>query len=299
MKLMVFDVGGTAIKYSVMDETLERRESGSVPTPMSSQEEFVEVIGRLFDLHKGEVQGIAMSLPGFIDSERGLCLGGGALLYNRGQDVAGPLAERTGVSVRIANDGKCAALAELRDGALKGCRNAGVYILGTGVGGGVIVDGKVISGVHGTAGEYSFMRFQYDRWEDPESTVGISCSTTGLLNRYKKLRGIAEEEGIDGRLFFDRVNGGEPEAVEALRDFSRLVAKNIADLTILLDMERVAVGGGISAQPVLLEALKRELDDLYADSGLYFDPGLPKPELVRCRFGSEANQVGAYLYYEA
>ena len=95
------------------------------------------------------------------------------------------------------------------------------------------------------------------------------------------------------------MNGGEPEAVEALRGFSRLVAKNIADLTILLDMERVAVGGGISAQPVLLEALKRELDDLYADSGLYFDPGLPKPELVRCRFGSEANQVGAYLYYEA
>ena len=64
-------------------------------------------------------------------------------------------------------------------------------------------------------------------------------------------------------------------------------------------MERIAVGGGISAQPVLLETLKRELDELYADPGLYFDPGLPKPELVRCRFGSEANQVGAYLYYEA
>ena len=299
MARMVFDVGGTAIKYSVMDETLKRRHSGEVPTPLDTQEHFFAVIEEIYRRYEAETDGIAMSLPGFINTETGYCSGGGHLTFNHRRSIAPELSAICGCPVKIANDGKCAALAELRLGSLKGCRNAGVYIFGTGVGGGVIVDGKVISGVHGTAGEYSFMRVQYDKWEDPENTVGITCSTTGLLNRYKRLRGIAEEKGIDGRLFFERVNGGEPEAVEALRGFSRLVAKNIADLTILLDMERVAVGGGISAQPVLLEALKRELDDLYADSGLYFDPGLPKPELVRCRFGSEANQVGAYLYYEA
>ena len=141
MKLMVFDVGGTEIKYSVMDESLERRESGSVPTPMGSQEEFFDVLCGLYEPHKGEVEGIAMSLPGFIDSERGICLGGGALRYNQGKKVAGPLSERTGVPVHIANDGKCAALAELRDGALRGCRNASVYIIGTGVGGGLIING--------------------------------------------------------------------------------------------------------------------------------------------------------------
>ena len=115
---------------------------------------------------------------------------------------------------------------------------------------------------------------------------------------FKKIRGLAEDEAIDGRLFFARVSEGEKEAVEALNGFCRLVAKHITDMTILLDMERVAIGGGISAQPVLLATLKRELDELYSHFGLYFDPGLPKTELVRCRFGSEANQVGAYLYYE-
>ena len=59
------------------------------------------------------------------------------------------------------------------------------------------------------------------------------------------------------------------------------------------------IAAGISAQPVLLTTLQRALDDLYEHSGIYFDPGLPKTELVRCRFGSEANQVGAYLYYES
>ena len=140
MKLMVFDVGGTEIKYSVMDESLERKCSGSVPTPMDSREEFFDVLCGLFEPHRGEVEGIAMSLPGFIDSEKGICLGGGALRYNHGKEVARPLSERLGVPVHIANDGKCAALAELREGALKGCQNASVYIIGTGVGGGLIIN---------------------------------------------------------------------------------------------------------------------------------------------------------------
>ena len=97
MKLMVFDVGGTEIKYCVMDESLVREEAGSVPTPMSTQEEFFDLLCSLYEPHRGKVEGIAMCLPGFIDSENGRCLGGGALRYNHGKEVAGPLSERTGV----------------------------------------------------------------------------------------------------------------------------------------------------------------------------------------------------------
>ena len=298
MARMVFDVGGTAIKYSVMDETFTGRHSGQVPTPLDTQEHFFAVIEEIYRRYEAEVDGIAMSLPGFINTETGYCGGGGHLRFNHRRSIAPELSAICGCPVKIANDGKCAALAELKLGSLKGCRNAGVYIFGTGVGGGIIVDGKVISGTHGTAGEYSFMRLYHDNWDDPESTVGILCSTTGLLTRYKRIRGLAQDEEVDGRRFFARVNEGEPEAAEALSGFCRLVAQNIIDLTVLLDMERVAIGGGISAQPVLLETLQREMDELYSHASLYFDPGLPKPELVRCRFGSEANQVGAYLYYE-
>ena len=71
MKLMVFDVGGTEIKYCVMDESLVREEAGSVPTPMSSREEFFDLLCSLYEPHRGEVEGIAMCLPGFIDSDTG------------------------------------------------------------------------------------------------------------------------------------------------------------------------------------------------------------------------------------
>ena len=297
MKLMVFDVGGTEIKYSVMNETLVRKDSGSVPTPMTNQEDFIETLYALYAPHKDEVEGIAMSLPGFIDSENGVCLGGGALQYNKGQQVAAPLSRRAGCSVHIANDGKCAALAELKSGALKGCRNASVYIIGTGVGGGLIIGGEVLNGSHFTAGEYSFLRLSNADWDDPGTTAGMLCSTTGLMDLNRRMTSFSTQPLLNGRQFFDKVNAGDPLSMKVLEKFCRQVAMHIANLTILLDLEKVAIGGGISRQPILTETIRKCLDELYSNPGLYFDPVLPKAEVVPCRFGSEANQVGAYYYY--
>ena len=72
MKVMVFDVGGTGIKYSVMDEQLNRTDTGSTPTPADSQEHFLNTLREIYLPHKDEVDGIALSLPGFIDAERGV-----------------------------------------------------------------------------------------------------------------------------------------------------------------------------------------------------------------------------------
>ena len=298
MKLMVFDVGGTEIKYSVMDETLARNESGSVPTPMTSREDFFEVLRGIYEPHKGEVEGIAMSLPGFIDSENGFCRGGGALRYNHGKEVAKPLSDLTGCPVHIANDGKCAALAELRDGALKGCQNASVFIIGTGVGGGLIIDGRILNGKHFTAGEFSFMRVSNADWDDPGTTSGIVCSTTGLLDLNRRYNNFSWDPLLNGKQFFDKVAAGDHGAKVVLDKFCKQVAMQITNLTILLDLEKVAVGGGISKQPILIETIRKHVDDMYDNPGPYFDPGLPKPEVVPCRYGSEANQVGAYYYYQ-
>ena len=146
MKVMVFDVGGTGIKYSVMDEQLNRTDTGSTPTPADSQEHFLNTLREIYLPHKDEVDGIALSLPGFIDAEQGVVKGGGApsLAYNVGTPVGPRLAEVCGCRVWIENDGKAAAIAELERGVLKGCRNAAVFIIGTGVGGAEYICLKVI-----------------------------------------------------------------------------------------------------------------------------------------------------------
>ena len=82
MKIMVFDVGGTEIKYSVMDEQMHRTNSGAVPTPQDTQAQFLDAVYRLYAPHKDEVSGIAMALPGFVDNRTGYVSNGGALLYN-------------------------------------------------------------------------------------------------------------------------------------------------------------------------------------------------------------------------
>lgn len=125
------------------------------------------------------------------------------------------------------------------------------------------------------------------------------CSTTGLMDLNRRMTSFSTQPLLNGRQFFDKVNAGDPLSMKVLEKFCRQVAMHIANLTILLDLEKVAIGGGISRQPILTETIRKWLDELYSNPGLYFDPVLPKAEVVPCRFGSEANQVGAYYYYRS
>ena len=281
MKIMVFDVGGTEIKYSVMDEQMHRTDSGAVPTPQDTQAQFLDAVYRLYAPHKDEVSGIAMALPGFVDNRTGYVSNGGALLYNTATPVGQLLAEKCGCPVILENDGKAAAMAELANGALKDCCNAAVFIIGTGVGGGIIANGQLVRGVHFTAGEYSFVNTNAEAWDAPDQNM--ACAP------------------LDGRSFFAAANAGEPEALEVLQRFCHAVAVQIYNLTVLLDVEKVAIGGGISKQPLLLESLRSAYNGLYASrAGQAYMEGLPRCQIVPCAFSSEANQVGvAAAYFEA
>ena len=218
-----------------------------------------------------------------------------------GTPVGPRLAEACGCWVWIENDGKAAAIAELERGVLKGCRNAAVFIIGTGVGGGLIIDGKLVRGRDCTAGEYSFMNTNADAWSDPTKSVACQCSTSGLLSGYRARKGLPADAPMDGRIFFEAVHAGESEANETLRSFCRAVAVQIYNLNVLLDLEKVAIGGGISKQPILVETLN-EVYEEYILRGHPFSEAqarcLPRPEIVPCRFLSEANQIGAFASYQ-
>lgn len=300
MKLMVFDVGGTEIKYCVMDEALNRTDVGSVPTPMTTIEEFIQTLVTLYTPHKDEVEGITMSLPGFIDVENGVVRGGGALLYNIGQPV-GPLLSKAcgGVRVVLENDGKAAAAAELASGSLKGCQNASVFIIGTGVGGGLIVDGKVVRGRDGIAGEFSFVNTDMNSWTDVNSTSAMQCSTVGLLNLYKAKMNLTEETPMNGRIFFNEVLAGNKDAMEVLKTFARAVAIQAHNLNVLLNIEKLAIGGGISKQPILIEKINEAYTELMKTYPMAAPAAaLPRPEIVACHYSSEANQIGAFFNYQ-
>lgn len=303
MKAMVFDVGGTEIKYSVMDDSMNYYESGSVPTPSDSQEHFLETMAEIYRPHRDEVDGIALSLPGFIDAEHGVVKGGGApsIVYNIGTPVGPRLAEKCGCKVWIENDGKAAAIAELQRGVLKGCSNAAVFIIGTGVGGGLIVNGQLVRGRDFTAGEYSFMNTNADEWRNGRKTMACQCSTTALLDAYRERKGLPADAPMNGRIFFDAANAGEPEALEVLEKFCFAVDVQIYNLSVLLNLEKVAIGGGISSQPLLIETLDRVYEEQILKGHPFSEEqarSLAHPEIVACAFHNKSNQIGALVSYQ-
>ena len=164
MKLAVFDIGGTEIKYSVMDEKFVCTRQGKTPTPNESQDALLARLKELYDEIGKDTEGIAVSMPGMIDSDNGYCRTGGMLVYNQDKYVALQISELCGCPVHIDNDGKCAAWAEYTVGSLAGCQNAAAFIIGTGVGGGLIIDGKLVRGKHFSAGEFSFVGRSLNEW---------------------------------------------------------------------------------------------------------------------------------------
>ena len=132
-------------------------------------------------------------------------------------------------------------------------------------------------------------------------TWPASAAPAICLNGTAPARHCRQDAPLDGRSFFAAANAGEPEALEVLRRFCHAVAVQIYNLTVLLDVEKVAIGGGISKQPLLLESLRSAYDGLYASrAGQAYMEGLPRCQIVPCAFSSEANQVGvAAAYFEA
>jgi len=286
-KYLALDVGGSAIKYALIQEDLKIITKSSVPTPMDTLENFIETIGKLYDQYVNEIEGIAISLPGIIDPERGYNYTGGALTYIEKLETVKVLQERCPINITIGNDAKCAANAEVGYGNLQDIQDGAVVILGTGIGGCLIKDHKVHIGKHFSAGEFSSIKTDF---HDPFNKGNEWCQRNGikgLLNRVQEK--LETEETYSGIEIFEMANNGNEKILEAIDQFALEVATQIFNVHIIFDCEKVAIGGGISAQPLLIETIKKQLDIIYDRLGFE----VHKPEIVPCLYRNDANLIGA------
>lgn len=296
VEFLVIDVGGTFIKYAVMNDEAEFIEKGKEKTPNDNIENFVDTIGKIFDKYKGRIKGIAMSMPGRIDSDRGYLYSGGALLYNNNKDMGKILGERYPVPISIENDGKCAALAEAWKGNLKDCDDGLVVVLGTGIGGGVIKNKRLHKGKHFVAGEFSFI-LTSDAVPDPQDKFANTWATRGGTNALCKMVADAKNlpvEEVDGYKAFEYINNGDEEAIEALNNYCYRMVIQLYNLQYIYDPEKIAIGGGISKQKVLIDSIRENIEKHAKDIA----PGiLLKPEIVPCKFFNDSNLIGALYNY--
>lgn len=294
-KILTVDVGGTFTKYAVArgKKTFKLDAKNKIPTEKKNHEEFLNSLAGIFK-SVGGAEGIAVSMPGLIDTFKGVCISSGALDFSNGHCVAEELQKICGVPVTVENDANCAALAEIKSGSLVGAKNAFVLVFGTAVGGAFVQNKKIYRGSHFCAGEVSFMLKSLNSKVADENFCGNNLGALAFQKSCAKILGRPPEE-VTGEMVFDLIDAKDKKMLAALKKFSRGVAVMIFNLQVLFDPEKFALGGGISERKIFIEAVQKELDALHKKFPAY----LPRPEVVACKYHNDANLFGAlYRFLE-
>lgn len=285
MKILVIDVGGTFIKNAVMNENAEILQRGEkIPTPLSSRADFFSAIKNIYLPVKDEVAGIALSLPGVIDSERGVCISSGALGYNNDCNIVEELQKICPTRITVENDANCAAIAEAKIGSLADVADGFVMIFGTSIGGAVIINHELHHGKHNLSGEVAAILAN-------NTNFHFLGSVTALLTEYAQIKNLSIEN-VTGEKFFQAVAENEKDALACFDKFTRHIATQIFNIQLLIDPEKVAIGGGISEQEIFIKTIREQLDKIY-ESHLDFPIKIPRLEIVPCKFRNDANLIGA------
>src|SRR5690625_821128 len=284
---IVFDIGGSAIKHGLITGEGEILHHDKVKTPRT-WEEMADIFDGIVTEHREEISGVAVSAPGRIDVEEGQIYFGGALPYLHGVNIKKHFKENYDLPASVVNDGKAARQAELWVGNLKGVENAESIVLGTGIGGAVIIDGKVVQGRLFMGGEFSSVM------PSEEPLIQNLAQTNSAVKFVAELAGIIGlEDKTDGKSVFEIINSRENEAVnEAFAAYCKRLAIFMCNLQSILDISHVVIGGGISDQPILIEELNRQYK-LIREEVPAFGGQFELLKIERCKYSSNANLLGA------
>lgn len=292
MILLAIDIGGTAVKLGLLreDGAILARTEASVcfdgyQTPILDT--VLLAAERFLQAQDTAVAGIGVSATGQIDTALGVVAGtNGKIPRYEGSEIKKALEARFAVPVWALNDANAAVLGECFLGAGKGYRDVLMVTLGTGVGGGLVLNRRVYGGARGFAGELGHFSLYQD---GPR----CACGKRGCYENYASTTALVRAAGVEnGRALFERVRAGDREMQAVLDKWLDDVAAGLTGLIHIFNPEIVLVGGGVSAQEELLIApLRRKVL-----SGVMprFAENL---RVERASLGNDAGMIGALRFW--
>lgn len=261
LAIISFDVGGTFVKYGLFDQS-NIVKKGKYKTERNDKEIFLSgLVSRIEELDEVmPISGIGLSFPGFIDTDNGVPILAGAITSINGISIVDELKRRISLDcpIYIDNDANCAALAEKYDGAAVENHDFILITLGTGVGGAIYHYNQTIKGHSFRAGELGMMLIDYGR--SPNKTLHELASTSALINLYKEKNKLSPEDEISGEEIFAKTN--DPKVNEVIREWSKYVGITIFNSVVLLNPEKVLIGGGVSQNSTLISYIKEALSTI-------------------------------------
>ena len=300
------DLGGTTVKAALVAPGFEFAARGQEPTDLRSQRGLLDGIERLVDKVRNgaDIAGVGFGLPSQIDQRHGRVLDSTNIPLED-LDFAEEMRRRLGADVMIDNDANVACLAEWRIGAAKGSDNVVMLTLGTGVGGGLILDGRPYRGSTGAGAELGHMTIDADGPPCQGHCPNRGClevmASGSALVREASLRvarrpdtalGRALEDGheLTGPFVTELAHDGDPVARDAISTVGRALGVGLSSLVNVLNPEVIVIGGGvIGAGEMLLEPARAEM---HARALL---PARDAVRIVAAAFGDEAGMIGAAL----
>lgn len=301
------DIGGTTVKMGLFDEKGDMLEKWEIVTRKENNGENIlpDIVKSIKEknteksIETDDILGIGMGVPGPItDDGRVLkCANLGWGIFS----VADEMSKLTGVEkVKVGNDANVAALGEQWRGGGRGFDNIVMVTLGTGVGGGIIMDGKILTGENGAAGEIGHITV------NPKETLTCGCGCKGCLEQYSsatgvirmakkrleasdkpsELRKFAADE-IGGKEVFDAYKAGDELAAEAVNEFAIYLGMGLGNVASVVDTQAFVIGGGLSKNgPVVIDIVKEQ----YKKNVMF---ALKNTEFRLAELGNDAGMYGA------
>jgi fructokinase len=288
-----FDVGGTKLAAIALDEGGTELARTRRPVPRSYEATLAAMleVTAAFETAHGRAASIGIGLPGIISPD-GVPLCVANLPWLEHHPLAQDLEAAAGRPTAIANDANCFALSEATDGAA--CGSAIVFgaVLGTGVGGGIVIDRRVLLGAHGIAGEWGHSALPFSEAEMPRAPVRCGCGRVGCIETWLNGEALASDfNDVAGRrLGADEVGQlaarGDHTAGAAVERYAQRLACALAGIINLLDPDVIVLGGGLSG----IAALYELTPELWRRHVVAPEPAT---RLAPARFGAESGLRGA------
>ena len=288
------DLGGTTVKIAYFDATGNLLDKWEIPTVTANSgaqilPDIADSINKYIDtkdIQRSSILGLGIGVPGPVDS-KGIvnkCVNLGWGVFN----IADELEKLTGFSVKAGNDANVAALGEYWMGGGKDCDNMVFVTLGTGVGGGIVIEGKLLHGTHGSGAEIGHMVLNRNE------TAVCGCGKRGCVEQYCSATGISRLARLHGmgdmtcKDIFDAGKAGNPEALAVLDEYYEYLGEFLGSLCSVVDPEAVVIGGGVSkAGRVLIDGIEPKFQKyvFHAASNVRF---------TLAALGNDAGAYGAF-----
>ena len=286
MKILTFDIGGTAIKYGICNDDFELIEKHSVPTEakLGGQhiiEKIIEIIESFSDIDR-----VAISTAGQVDSQNGIVVySTDNIPYYTGMMVKSIVENKTGIPCFVENDVNSAAVGEAKFGAAAGCSDFICLTYGTGIGGAIFLDGKLYKGSGNSAGELGHMITHAGGKQctcGGEGCYECYASAKALLTAIKRNTG----EDLNGFQIFEKKNFERPEIRSEIDKWIDEIISGLINIIYIFNPPLIVLGGVILNEDYIIELIDRKIYNKLMDN-------YKNVNIVRAKLGNDAGMLGA------